>query len=260
MKKDTSWVIISNSGLTGSFAVQISPLRMRLCHCLCILNFFFLFSGCVAIPAPSKLAYENTLQEALPLDQGEVLVVYGENARAPKHPFMKDYFAAGCVGAFETDTVGNLIKAILQENQQPGKFAVKHLKEIQPTSNPSPKNSESILNRLNLSNTMVLSEHLRYAIHVKEEFEDTTHVPLYAPPFGVATCGNKTVLQADIWELPTEKFIGSLTVSSAGEYVAAGYIITIIAVPDTQMDATRKLAQEIVALLSGSPQDLKQNH
>ena len=92
---------------------------------------------------------------------------------------------------------------------------------------------------------------------MKEDFEATTHLPLYAAPFGAATCGNKTVLNADIWDLSTEKLIGSLTVTAKGEYVAVGYLVTVIVFPETQKDATKELAGKIIGLLDGLEQ--KQN-
>jgi len=97
----------------------------------------------------------------------------------------------------------------------------------------------------------VSRDHLRYAVHVKERFGATVHAPLYVSPFGVASCSNKTVLEASVWDLPGERFLGSFTVTAEGEYTVVAYILHLVVFPDTQKDAMEKLAREIVSRLAG---------
>jgi hypothetical protein len=233
--------------------------RSTLHWCWWVLAALILFPGCVHIPVASDLTVEDKLPVTLPLDQGDVIVVYGENAK-PKDDYTTGlYLTAGCMATFQTDTIGALIKTILETNPVPGKFAVRHLSDLEREPNPelSPTAVDSILGRLNLSKAKVLKDRLRYAIHVKEAFEAMVHVPLYVPPFGTATCGNRTSLEASVWELPTEQPLGSLSISAKGEYVVVAYMFHVVVFPDTQKDATRRLAREIVERLTGVKQDEK---
>ena len=103
----------------------------------------------------------------------------------------------------------------------------------------------------NFPRDRAFADRLRYGVHVKESFEAAVHVPLYASPFGVASCSNKTVLEAGVWDLPAERFLGSFTVTAEGEYTVAAYILHLVVFPDTQKDAMEKLAREIVTRLAG---------
>jgi hypothetical protein len=149
--------------------------------------------------------------------------------------------------------VGELAKTILKINPQPGRFAVRYVKEVKKDLAPDRAEArpDSILTRLDLTREMVSRDHLRYAVHVKESFEASIHAPLYVSPFGVASCSNKTILEARVWDLPARKPLGSFSVTAEGEYTAAGYILTVIVSPDTQRDAAERLAREIVARLTG---------
>jgi hypothetical protein len=86
---------------------------------------------------------------------------------------------------------------------------------------------------------------------VREEFQSKLHLPLYAWPFGIASCGHKTVLKADVWELKTNHYAGTLTVSAEGEETVAAYMVHVAVERDTQKDATEKLARELVKRLTG---------
>jgi len=221
-----------SQGLSEEFTLNILQGRIR-CACILIL-LGLLLAGCINIPLSSNLGEQDNLGKALPLEQGDVIVVDGENARNPSNsPLFKDamhnYITAGCVAFFHDDTVRELITAILKVNPQPGRFAVRHINEETSGEN----------------------ERLRYKLYVKETFEVKPHIPLYAPPFGVASCGNRTVLEASVWELPTETFMGSFTVSAEGEYTVTAYLLHLVTSCDTQKDATNKLAKEIVQKLTG---------
>ena len=76
-------------------------------------------------------------------------------------------------------------------------------------------------------------------------------VPLYVSPFGVASCSNRTVLEARVWDLPAERFLGSFTVTAEGEYTVVAYMLHMVVSPDTQKDAMEKLARQIVTRLAG---------
>jgi hypothetical protein len=199
----------------------------------------------------SEIIISDKLQAIQPLEWGDVLVVYGENATVPEQS-LTDYFTAGCLASFHKNTISNLIKTTLKMNPQPGRFAVKHLKDLDKDGGSDcAAADDSILCRLNLSKTKVLLDHLRFVIHVKENFEADVHLPLYVPPFGVASCSNKTVLEANVWELPKEEFIGSLTVSAEGEFTVMAYMLHLVVFRDTQEDATSRLAREIIERFIG---------
>lgn len=220
----------------------------------CIFLLLALVTGCIPVSKPSNITTNDKFQTIYPLERGEVIVVYGENATAPKTKSMKGYFTAECDAvAFSGNTVRNLITTILKMNPDPGRFSVKHLTElgIEEIQDCGSKDIASILCQLNLSKDKILKDHLRFAIHVKENIEANVHLPTYAPPFGVASCGKKTTLEANVWDLPTEKFLGSLTVYSEGEHTTYAYMLHIVNYSDTQKDAINKLAREIIEKLTG---------
>jgi hypothetical protein len=220
-----------------------------------------LFSGCIHVPKSSEITIEDRLGTIEPMGREDVLVVYGENAPVQEKDSMKSmigsYVTAGCGVSAHPDTIGELIRTILKANPQPGRFAVRHAKDLETEKDPecTTTRADSILCGLNLTKARVLTDNLRYAIHVRENFEAKVHVPLYLPPFGIASCGNKTVLETTVWELSTEKCLGSFYVSAEGEYTVLAYLLHVVAVSDTQKDAMERLAMEIIERLNnGSKQ------
>ena len=219
----------------------------RMC-CLRVFALLALFAGCVHVPVSSDIVVADKLEAASPLEPGDVLLVYGENATAPEPSVMGDYFTAGCRGAFHKNTVGGLVRMILKANPQPGRFAVRYANELPKDADLGAMPDVPDLRR-------DLTERLRYAVRLKESFEAVTHVPLYMSPVGVASCGNKTVLEARVWDLPAQKSIGSFTVTAEGEYTVAAWLLHVVVVPDTQQDAVdvgshRALREVSIALLS----------
>jgi hypothetical protein len=236
--------------------MEIRDLPERIgCRVLCgwILAFLSLCIGCVHVPVSSNIVVNDKLQEAPPLEPGDVLLVYGENAAPPVQNAAVTYFTAGCQGAFHGNTLGELAKTILKVNPQPGRFAVRYVKDLQKEAGAgqSKAGSGAMPGFPNLSQDGASADRLRYGVHVKESFEAAVHVPLYASPFGVASCSNKTVLEAQVWDLPSERFLGSFTVTAVGEYTVVAYMLHMVVSPDTQKDAMEKLAHEIVARLTG---------
>lgn len=234
---------------------RIPPGRVlgRIGLCGWILVFLTFVSGCFHVPLSSNSTIRDQCQAIPPLEHGEVLVVYGENAAAPEQSAIGTYFTAGCMAAFHGNTIGEFIKTILKVNPQPGRFAVRHLRDLQNEGggDRAEADGDSILTRLKLSKQKVAMDHLRYAVHVKESFEAQVQVPLYASPFGIASCSNRTVLEANVWDLPTEKFMGSFTVSAEGGFTLFAYLLHLVVFQDTQKDATEKMAGEIVERLTG---------
>lgn len=231
--------------------------RMR---CGWILVLLTLFSGCVHVPVSSDIVVNDQLEAVSPLEPGDVMVVYGENAVPPEQNAAVTYFTAGCQGAFHGNTLGELAKTILKVNPQPGRFAVRYAKDLHKESgtDQSTGGSGAMPGFPNLPHDRVSADRLRYGVHVKEIFEAAVHVPLYVSPFGVASCNNKTVLEARVWDLPAERFLGSFTVTAEGEFTVVAYMLHMVVSPDTQKDAMEKLAREIVARLAGlNPLEIK---
>lgn len=218
-----------------------------------ILTLLLLFTGCIHIPISSETVIRDELQTIPFLEQGEVLLVSGENAAVSERAFLKDYVTAGCQNAFQGDTIGELIKSILKANPQPGRFAVRHVKALEKEegAEPTPIEGDSILGQLKLSRDRILKDRLRYVVHVKEGLSVSAHVPLYLPPFGVASCGNRAILEAELWDLPTERSLGSLTVTAEAEFTVVAYMLHLVLSPDTQRDATERLARIIIEKLTG---------
>jgi hypothetical protein len=234
---------------------QIKPeaKQRTIAWCGRVLALLVLSAGCVHVPVSSDIVVNDGLQAIPPLEQGDVLLVYGENASPPEQSAIGSYFTAGCFVAFHGNTVGELIKTILKVNPQPGRFAVSHIKEVDTEAGAdlTATGTDAIMRRLDLAKIGVSRDHLRYVIHVKENFEATAHMPLYASPFGLASCSNRTVLQAGIWDLQTERFIGSFSVSADGQFTVLAYLFHLVVSPDTQKDAMERFAREIVMKLTG---------
>jgi hypothetical protein len=199
---------------------------------------------------------DDNLQSLEPLQPGDVLVVGGESAPRREKAFT-DYFSAFCLQGYgKRDIVPYLIVTILKVNPQPGMFAVKRLQDVKEdlstTIEDGPDCVEGpVLCKLGLTRAKILSDHLRYAVYVREEFQPELHLPLYAAPFGIASCSHKTILKADVWELRTDRYTGSFTVSAEGELTVAAYLFHLSVERDTQKDATEKLAREIVERITG---------
>lgn len=209
--------------------------------------------GCVHVPVSSNLVVADHLQAATPLEPGDMLLVYGENAAPPEQNAAVTYFTAGCRGGFHRNTVGGLARMILKANPQPGRFAVRVVKGPRKEAGTDRPAAEpaSMTTFPSFEQEAVSAERSRYAVHVKESVETAVHMPLYVSPFGVASCGNKTVLEARIWDLPARKSLGAFSVTAEGEYTVAAYLLHVIVLPDTQRDAAERLAREIVARLAG---------
>lgn len=222
-------------------------------RCGWMLVLLALFAGCVHVPVSSDIVVNDRLEAAPPLEPGDVVVVYGENAAPPGQNAAVTYFTAGCQGAFHGNTLGELAKTILKVNPQPGLFAVRYAKKLQKEegAGASAEGPGSVPALSDLSQDKFSAGRPRYAVHVREQFDASVHVPLYVSPFGVASCSNKTVLEARVWDLPAERFLGSFTVTAEGEYTVVAYMLHMVVSPDTQKDAMEKLAQEIVARLTG---------
>lgn len=218
--------------------------------CLALL---ILFAGCVHVPVSSNLVVADNLQATAPLEPGDVLLVYGENAAPPEQNAAAAYFTAGCQGGFHRNTVGGLARLILKANPQPGRFAVRVVKGPQEEAGAGRPEAETATTPAfpDFRKDAAPAGRLRYAVHVKESVEAAVHVPLYVSPFGVASCSNKTVLEARVWDLPERKSLGSFSVAAEGEYTVAAYVFHVIVSPDTQRDAAERLAREIVARLAG---------
>lgn len=229
-------------------------------RCGWILVVLTLFAGCVHVPVSSDIVVNDRLEAIPPLEPGDVVVVYGENAAPPEQNAAVAYFTAGCQGAFHGNTLGELAKTILKVNPQPGRFAVRYAKKIQKEAGagPSAEGPGSVPALPDLSQDKFSMGRPRYAVHVREKFEASVHAPLYVSPFGVASCSNKTVLETGVWDLPAERFLGSFTVTAEGEYTVVAYILHLVVFPDTQKDAMEKLAREIVTRLAGlKPLEIK---
>jgi len=231
-------------------------------RCGWILVLLTLFAGCVHVPVSSDIVVNDRLEAVSPLEPGDIVVVYGENAAPPGQNAAVTYFTAGCQGAFHGNTLGELAKTILKVNPQPGRFAVRYAKKPQKeeTAEPSAEGPGSVPALPDLSRDKFSAGRPRYAVHVREQFEAYVHVPLYVSPFGVASCSNKTVLEARVWDLPAERYLGSLSVTAEGEYTVAAYLFHVVVSPDTQRDAAERMAREIVEKLAGlKPLDIKED-
>ena len=219
----------------------------RLWCVLAILPLPFL-AGCIVIPSPSHETVSNKLTSIQPLQDGDTILIYGRDGLSPAHCF--DPYFIMCGMDYRPGTISHLTKNILLWNPVPGRFAIAQLAELQGPG-PVVQSMNWGLSELQLSQTLAASKHLRYVIFVKEKIKESIHVPLYIVPFGIAACGNTTVLEATLWELPSGVPRGTLTASSKGEFVGLAYMLHLIFVPGTQDKAARILSLELLRELTG---------
>jgi hypothetical protein len=235
--------------------------KMKLWHSLMPVLMALLVAGCIPIPKSSNITTNDKLRTIRPLERGETILVYGENATVPKKGSMKGMVTAECAAGYGGYTIEDLVTTILELNPEPGRFSVKHLSDLRIGNLSDPRvqgkqncigsETGSILCRLKLSRDRVLNDRLRFYVFVKEKIETDVHLPAFLPPFGVASCGQKAILEADVWDLSTEELLGSITVSSEGEYTMAAYVFGVVTYSDVQKDAINKLAEEIIQKLAG---------
>jgi len=232
-------------------------IRVRLCCCGWIIVFTTIISGCAMISVPSHLNVDNKLTIAQPLGKGETIVVDGVNADPPE-PTDNLYFIFQCRNfAFQQrDTITRLTDSIRDGN--PAILATEgsreELKSMVGVELPQPGLD---LKLSDIFTARALENHVRYLLFVNEKVETTIHVPLYFIPAGVAACGHKTILEAGVWEIPSGKFIGTLTASAESEFVVLAWMFHLVLIPETQASAVQKLAQEIMEKLTGSTPDEK---
>lgn len=244
--------------ISSALSDAARQIRVRLCCRWWIVVFATVVSGCAMIPVPSHLSVDNQLQIAQPLGKEETILVYGINAEPPERTD-NFYFIFQCRHfAFESgwDTPTRLTDSI--RNGIPGVLATKGLREeLQSMLGADLPHVGIDLKLSDMFAARVLENHVRYLVFVKEKVETTIHVPLYFIPAGVAACGHKTILEAGVWEMPSGKFIGTLTASAGSEFVVLAWMFHLVFIPDTQASAVQKLAQEIMEKLIGSTPDQK---
>lgn len=230
---------------------------MKLAYQRCVIVLLPFIYGCIPISVPSVLEVDDKLLITQPLEKGDTILLYGDNAVQP------DLFAApeltmGCMLEFHRDTVRELGHKILMINPDPGRFAIRRLSDLAPERPLNLPGGEPILRRWGISETKATDDRLRYVVYLKERVETTVYIPLYIIPFGVAACGVETILEASIWEWPSEKVAGTLTISAKGNFVGLAFVIHLVVFHETQKDATRKLAALLVEKLTGlKPVEMK---
>jgi hypothetical protein len=220
--------------------------------CILAILVVSLVSGCLPLPAPSTLTVDDKLYSFRPLEQGDTILIHGENAPRP-HYFGEPYFSMGCMLDYEGNTLGQLIRYMLKFNPVPGQFSIKTEGELQGDE-PAVKFSEPAPG-LNISASMASRERLRYVIVVREKIDTTLHIPLYVIPFGISACGNESALEAFVWDVPSGTMVGTITISSSGEFIGLAWLFHIVFLPQTQSEAVLKLAMALLTKLTGVPPD-----
>ncbi|GEM_PF-1907117 len=237
------------SALLAAFRMTLA--RLRCCGWIIVLA--IIISGCAEIPVPSHLSVDNTLRISQPLGKEEAILVDGMNAEPPE-PTENLYFIFQCRHfAFkgpQWDTIGRLSDSIRDGN--PAILTTRgwseELKSILGGDQPQFGLDLELSDNFRAK---ITEPQVRYLLFVKEQVETTIHVPLYFIPFGVAACGHKTSLEAGIWEMPSGRFLGTLTASAKSEFVVLAWMFHLMFIPETQARAVEKLAQEITEKLTG---------
>ena len=224
-------------------------------RCICFILILSLFSACIPLPAPSTETIKDNLSLAKPIEKGESILVHSRSAERPKY-FGEPYFSMGCMLDYQVNALDQLTKYLLKLNPVPGQFAIKSEEELKGES-PTIKFSEPAYDMIEISESMALKERLRYVIFVTEKIDTTLHLPLYIIPFGIAECSNETTLDATVWEVPSGNLIGTMTISSKGDFLGLAWIFHVVFLPDTQSKALLLLTQEILKKLTGLAPDEK---
>lgn len=220
---------------------------------VCILTCIALAAipGCIVLPAPSTESIDDRTTQFRPLENGEKVFIYGFNGTPPTY-WGEPYFSMGCINYYTNGTDEVFTRLILKLNPVPGQFALIEATELGgdgamvALSGPSPP-------EIDISVKTAEKERLRYVILLRETLDTSLHIPLYVIPFGIATCNNKSVLEASIWEVPSGDSLGSVSVTSTGEFIGLAWIFHILFDPETQRKATMMLAEDVLKKLTGKP-------
>jgi hypothetical protein len=157
---------------------------------------------------------------------------------------------------YQNNALDQLTNYLLKLNPVPGQFAIKNEEELKGGS-PTIKFSDPAYDMVEISESTALKERLRYVIFVTEKIDTTLHLPLYIIPFGIAECSNKTTLDATIWEVPSGNLVGTMTVSSTGDFLGLAWVFHVVFLPDTQSKAFLLFTKEILKKLTGIAPDEK---
>ena len=205
-----------------------------------------IISGCIPLPAPSLARLDDHLGAAeLRLASQERVLLFGRDAQAPEQGPLHNLaylLVASCKdAAFQQDTIGRLRESIYAANQT--LLAPKSLGDaIGPLVVP-----EGTEWKVPDAFSRELSEaHVRYVMYVNEDVDTMIHLPFWLPLLGVAACGQETKLNARLWEWPSGRYVGSVSTSAAGEFVALSYMVNLFFMPSTQGKATSKLADDLL--------------
>jgi hypothetical protein len=226
---------------------------MRWSHSLSLLIVIVLASGCLPLPAPSITRTDSKLVEQ-PRAEGDTILIFGRNAERPLRGRILStsgdglfaLFVAGCRDvAYHQDTISRVGESVYEANRailgpkgladEMGRLVLPEGSEWKPPAAFAQELSQA---------------HVRYLVVVDEDVDTTVHLPLWMPMFGVAACAHKTTLEARVWELPSGRFVGSISTSARGEYVVLSYVVNLFFIPDTQGRATAKLVDELVQKLA----------
>jgi hypothetical protein len=208
-------------------------------------------SGCVVLPAPSTEHLDDQAKMFRTLEPGEKILIYGFNGILPTY-WGEPYFSMGCMNYYTNRTDKVFTRLILKLNPVPGQFALIEATELGGDgamvafSGPSPP-------VFDISVKTAEKERLRYVILLRETLDTSLHIPLYVIPFGISMCGNKSVLEASIWEVPSGESLGSVSVTSTGEFTGLAWIFHVLFDPETQRKATAMLATDLLKRLTGKP-------
>ena len=226
---------------------------MKWNRCLSLLIVLPVVSGCIPLPAPSIVRMDDKLALGEhPLAKEDTVLIFGHNAEPPSPPgIFSFYFIFGCRhAAYQQDTISRLGESVYAANRtilgpkgladEMGYLVIPEGEDWKPPDALSRELSQA---------------HVRYLVSVAENVDTTIHVPLYVSPYGVAACGHKTTLEARIWELPSGRFLGSVSTSATGEFVLLAYVVHFIFVPETQERATAELADELLRKLAADEPD-----
>jgi hypothetical protein len=222
---------------------------------LCILFILPLFSACIPLPAPSTETIKDNIPLFKPIEIGESIYIHSRSALRPKY-FGEPYFTMGCMLDYRDNAVDQLTNYILKINPVPGLFAIKNEEELKGES-PAIKFSEPAYDMIEISESIALKERLRYVIFVTEKIETTLRLPLYIIPFGIAECSNETSLDATVWEVPSGNLIGTMTISSRGDFLGLAWVFHVVFLPHTQSKTLLLFTKEILKKLTGLSPDEK---
>lgn len=215
-----------------------------------VLLWFPLLAGCVGMRVDSDINLEGDIPPVVATQDGETVLVYGEEVVPPQNDF-GPYGSGPCKSMIASGTIERLLEYAAKANPASERRPIRRLEEARAAAGLPAPFARRGPGSPGISSETAREHRFRYAIHVRESFDNDVILPLYAVPAGMARCQQRTTLDVTAHDLQADAVIGRYTVSASGSFTMMGWMYHVMIVANTQSDAAAALAKDIVERFTG---------